>query len=70
MNSKKQFLKKSQLYLISNENITTASMSLKAGVNLVQLRIKEKEDNFFLKKALYPIRFYCKMLFYRMRNFM
>lgn len=52
MNSKKQFLKKSRLYLITNENIARASMSLKAGVNLVQLRIKEKEDSFFLKKAL------------------
>jgi thiamine-phosphate pyrophosphorylase len=51
MRLKREYLKKSQLYLISNENLKAARKSLEAGSNIVQLRIKDKSDHFFLAKA-------------------
>ena len=53
MISKRQYLKKSQLYLITNENIEAAKESLQAGSDILQLRIKEKDDEFFLRRALH-----------------
>jgi len=51
MVSKKKLLKKARLYLITNEDLKAAKKSLKAGVSIVQLRIKAQDDKLFLKKA-------------------
>ncbi len=51
MISKKKLLKKARLYLITNEDLKSAEKSLKAGISIVQLRIKTQSDEFFLKKA-------------------
>lgn len=53
MNSKKKLLRKSQLYLITDENINAAFDAIKAGAEIIQLRIKERSDKFFLSKALH-----------------
>ena len=51
MISRKKLLKKARLYLITNEDLKSAEKSLKAGISIVQLRIKTQSDKFFLKKA-------------------
>jgi thiamine-phosphate pyrophosphorylase len=51
MTWKKKQLVESHLYLITDENIETARSALQAGAEIVQLRLKNTDADFFLEKA-------------------
>jgi thiamine-phosphate pyrophosphorylase len=59
MNSRKKLLKKSNLYIIVDENLETAKKAIAHGADIIQLRIKNKSDSFILDIAQ-KLKKYCK----------